>query len=127
MCDRDSLSADEREYFLSLNRQWIGYDNGYWVTCRVTAVQPTEQRPHGFQYSFSLHDGNDDRILGFNNAHTVDVATGPARRSRRPIALDHINRKGRTRSEPYKFVSPYKLVEDFFSEVEKILKKEGVL
>ena len=27
---------------------------------------------------------------------------------------------------PYEFVSPYKLVSDFFAEVDEILKKEGV-
>ena len=78
-----------------------------------------------FEYSFSLHDANDDRILGYDNAHRVDVATGPARRSKRPVAYDHINRRGR-RSVPYEFVSPYKLVADFFAEVDEILKKEGV-
>ena len=28
---------------------------------------------------------------------------------------------------PYKFTTPFKLVEDFFTAVEKILKEEGVL
>jgi hypothetical protein len=125
MSERDSPSADEREHFLSFNRQWIGYDNGYWVTCRVTAVEVTDERPHGYQYSFSLHDNNDDRVLGYNNAHAIDVATGPARKSRRPVALDHINRRGR-KPVPYEFTTPYKLVADFFAEVDKILKKEGV-
>jgi hypothetical protein len=126
MGGRDSLSADEREYFLGLNRQWIGYDNGYWVTFRVVAVEPSDARPHGFQYSFSLHDAKDERILGYNNAHPVDAATGPARRSRRPAAWDHITRRGKGRSVPYVFTSPYQLVSDFFAEVDEILRKEGV-
>jgi hypothetical protein len=122
----DSASADERDYFLSLHRQWIGYDNGYWVTCRVTEVPVSKERPHGFQYAFSLHDSNDDRILGYNNAHAVDVASGPARRSKRPVAWDHISRRD-GRAVAYKFSSPYQLVADFFAEVERILRKEGVL
>jgi hypothetical protein len=124
--DDDSKRDDGRDYFLSLNRQWIGYEKGYWATFRVTVVPASDERPHGFQYSLSLHDGNDDRVLGYNNAHRVDVATGPARRSKRPKALDHINRRGR-KPVPYKFTTPYKLLEDFFADVEKILKKEGVL
>jgi hypothetical protein len=52
----DSASDDERQYFLSLDRQRIGYEKGYWVTFRVRAVEVSEERPHGFQYSLSLHD-----------------------------------------------------------------------
>ena len=59
MSRRDSPGDDERHYLLAFNRQWIGYDNGYWVTCRVRLVEATEERPHGFDYSFSLHDAND--------------------------------------------------------------------
>jgi hypothetical protein len=122
----DSANDDERQYFLSLDRQWIGYEKGYWVTFRVREIEASEERPHGFQYSLSLHDPNDDRILGYNNAHGVDVGTGPARRSRRPKAYDHINRRGK-KAVPYEFKSAYELVADFLAEVESILKKEGVL
>jgi len=122
----DSKRDEGRDYFLNLNRQWIGYENGYWATFRVTAVEVSEERPHGFQYSLSLHDENDDRVLGYNNAHAVDVATGPARKSKRPKAYDHINRRGR-RTVPYVFTSPYNLVADFLADVDEILKKEGVL
>jgi hypothetical protein len=124
MSKRDSPSDDEREYFLGLNRQWIGYE--YWVKFRVTAVEASAERPHGLQYSFSLHDANDERILGYNNARPVDAATGPARRSKRPTAWDHTTRRGKSKSVPYTFESPYQLVADFFAEVDEILKKEGV-
>lgn len=113
------------EYFLSLNRQYIGYDGGYWATFRVTSVEKTEERPHGFQYSLSFHDPHDDRIFGYNNAHAVDAATGPARKSKRPKPWDHITRRGR-KSVPYAFTTPYQLVQDFFTEVDEYLKKEGV-
>jgi uncharacterized protein DUF6516 len=121
----DSKRDVGEEYFLSLNRQWIRYEKDFWVTIRVRLVEVSPERPHGFEYSLSLHDANDDRVLGFKNAHRVDVATGPARKSKRPVALDHINRRGR-RPVPYAFTTPYKLLEDFFAEVDKILKKEGV-
>ena len=91
----DSPSDDEREYFLNLNRQWIRYEKDYWATFRVRAVEASPQRPHGFEYSLSLHDEKDDRVLGYNNAHGVDVASGPARTARRPVAWDHVNRRGK--------------------------------
>lgn len=122
-----SESADSgKSYLLSLHRQKIGYDNGYWVTFRVTEVPPDEGRPWGFQYALTLHDENDDRILGYDNSHSIDAATGPAKKSKRQVAFDHIDRRGK-RSVPYQFTTPYQLVEDFLADVEKILREEGVL
>ncbi len=85
---------------------------------------PDEGRPHGLQYSLTLHDENDDRILGYDNSHPIEVATGPVSKARRPKTFDHIDRRGR-RSVPYGFTTPFKLVEDFFAEVEKTLKEES--
>jgi Family of unknown function (DUF6516) len=124
MTERDS-GAEGWDYFLDLHLYKIGYENGYWVTIRVTKVEPDEGRPHGLQYALSLHDENDDRVLGYDNAHPVDVATGPAQKSKRPKAHDHIDRRG-GRRKPYKFTTPFKLLEDFFADVDEILKKEGV-
>lgn len=126
MAAADSKRDQEHDYFLSLNRQWIGYEKGYWATFRVRRVAESDERPHGYQYSLSLHDTNDERVLGYNNAHSVNVGSGPAMRSRRPRAYDRINRRGR-KPVPYTFTTPYKLLEDFFADVEAILKKEGVL
>ena len=125
MADRDTKS-EGWDYILDLHRRKIGYDNGYWVTMRVTRVTPTEGRPHGLKYALTLHDQNDDRILGYHNSHPIDVATGPAKKSSRPKRFDHIDRRGK-QSVPYEFATPFKLVEDFFAHVERILKQEGVL
>ncbi len=125
MSGRDS-EREGWDYFLDLDRQSIAYDSGYWATFRVSAVCPSEGRPHGIQYSLSLHDENGDRLLGYNNAHAVDVAKGPARKSKRPKAFDHINRRGR-KPVPHAFTTPFKLLEDFFTDVDKILREEGVL
>jgi hypothetical protein len=42
------------------------------------------------------------------------------------MAYDHINRRGR-RVLPYRFTTPSRLLEDFFTDVVDILKEEGVL
>lgn len=126
MAAKDDDQQAEWEHFLGLHRRKIRYDNGYWATFRVMRVEPDEGRPHGWQYSLTLHDEDDDRILGFDNAHPVDVAkSGPSKRSRRPKTFDHIDRRGK-RSVPYNFESPYKLLADFFDAVDRILKEEGV-
>lgn len=112
----------EWEYFLGLHRTRIAYDGGYWATFRVIRVEPDEGRPHGWQYSLTLHDENDDRVLGYDNAHPIQTGTGPAKKSRQPTAYDHIDRRGAP-SKPYAFVSPYKLLEDFLADVDKIVKE----
>ena len=124
MAERDS-AAEGWEYVLDLHLSKIVYDNGYWVAIRVTKVPRDDGRPHGSQYALSLHDQNDDRVLGYDNAHGVDVATGPAQKSKRPKAYDHIDRRG-ARSKPYEFTTPFKLLEDFFADVDAILKTAGV-
>ena len=122
---RESI-VDGLDYLLDLHLSKIGYDNGYWVTMRVVKIAPDAGRPFGIQYSLTLHDHKDDRVLGFDNSHSIDVATGPARKSKRPDAFDHIDRRGQ-KSIPYQFVTPYKLVEDFFKAVDEILQQEGML
>lgn len=124
---RDS-TKDGIEYLLDLHLQKIGYDNGYWVTMRVFRIEPDTGRPHGLQYALTLHDHNDDRVLGFDNSHAISVGSGPAKRSRRPKQWDHIDRRDQ-KSVPYRFVSPYQLVEDFFKAVDEILNEsqEGML
>jgi len=77
------------------------------------------------QYALTLHDENGDRILGYDNSHGADAATGPARKSKRPTPFDHIDRRGQ-RSVPYRFMTPFKLLQDFFADVERILRDEGV-
>jgi hypothetical protein len=119
------LTTDGLDYLLDLHLQKIGYDNGYWVTMRVFKIEPDRGRPFGIQYSLTLHDQNDDRVLGFDNSHAVDVTTGPSRRSRRQEAFDHIDRRGRP-SVPYEFTTPYQLVQDFFEAVDAILQEEGM-
>jgi hypothetical protein len=88
-------------------------------------VRASPGRPHGLKYALTLHDRNDDRILGYDNSHGIDVATGPAKRSKQPERYDHIDRRGR-KSVPYEFTTPYQLVADFFADVERILKEEDV-
>jgi hypothetical protein len=125
MSDESEIDDWELAYVLDLHRQRIGYEKGYWATFRFLRVPPDEGRPHGLQYSLSLHDENDDRLLGYNNAHLVDVGGGPSKKSRRPKEFDHINWRGK-KPVPYKFTTPLNLLKDFFADVDKILKEEGV-
>ena len=125
MVKRRASKWDEFEYLLDLHLFTVGFDNGFWITMRVLKVEPDDIRPHGLQYSLTLHDSKDDRILGYDNAHVVDVATGPAKKSKRPLAADHVHRRGK-KTVPYRFTSPLQLLQDFWRDVYRILdENEG--
>lgn len=106
---------------LDLNGEVIVLNNGYWVKFEADLrEQPTVTVPHGIRYNLTLHDRNNRRIMGFDNAHAVK----PPKKSRyagRRNAYDHKHRHIRDRGVPYEFSSAGQLLEDFWNEVDKIL------
>ena len=81
-------------------------------------------RPHGLRYSFTLHEPDGKRLLGFDNAHAVDPVG--SRFKGRPSAADHWNPTEEDEGRPYRFVSAEQLIEDFFGEVRRVLADRGV-
>jgi hypothetical protein len=94
----------------------------YWVRFSVQGVASTPDRPHGLNYSLTLHGPDGDRLVGFDNAHAVRESRGPGGKSRGP--LDHRHRMGSVR--PYRFKDAATLLEDFWGEVDKVLEEKGV-
>lgn len=66
-------------------------DGKHWVKFVVTKVPASPERPHGLNYSLTLHDERGKRLLGFDNAHPVREGSGPGARTR--IELDHRHRR----------------------------------
>jgi hypothetical protein len=93
----------------------------HWVKFSVKRVPPSPEKPHGVDYSLTLHDENGDRLVGFDNAHPVRRSPGPGGRAR---PHDHKHRLGTTR--PYNYKDAVTLLEDFWAEVEGVLKERGV-
>ena len=92
------------------------------VRFAVNRAAATPERPHGLKYSLTLHGPDGSRLIGFDNAHAV-------RESRRPGGkaggtLDHKHRMETIR--PYRFKDAATLLEDFWSEVDKLLREKGV-
>ena len=113
------------QYILDLDGETIEVGNGYWVTMRFREVKADDGRPHGFGYALSFHAPSGKRLIGYDNAHAPKViASGPARPSKQVIEFDHVHRGEIVR--PYEFKSPGELMEDFWQDVEFVLKKEGV-
>ena len=95
----------------------------YWVRFSACRVASTRKRPHGIRYSLTLHGPDGGRLVGFDNAHSVRASQSPGGKSRG--GYDHKHRLQTVR--PYKFKDPASLLEDFWVEVDSVLKQKGVI
>jgi hypothetical protein len=43
-------------------------DGGHWVRFVVTRVPTSPEKPHGIDYSLTLHGPDGERLVGFDNA-----------------------------------------------------------
>jgi len=100
----------------------IDPDARHWVRFVVTAVEPSPEKPHGLDYSLTLHGPNGERLVGFDNAHPVRRSRGPGGRGTGPH--DHLHRLKTVR--PYEYQDAAALLEDFWSVVETVLAERGV-
>jgi hypothetical protein len=92
-------------------------EGGYWVRFVVTQVPATPEKPHGLDYSLTLHGRNGERLVGFDNAHPVE-------KQRRGDPQDHRHRIRTVR--PYDYSDAATLLADFWMEVDAVLKEKGV-
>jgi hypothetical protein len=81
------FAAFDLEALFNLNGGIFPMENGYWAKFEAYQVEPSKQIPHGVKYSLSLHDRNNVRVLGFDNAHGIK----PRRKKygARKITWDH--------------------------------------
>lgn len=93
---------------------------GLWVKFECKKVEKSKDRPHGIRYSLTLHDRHNQRIMGFDNAHAVSHPSKKKIVSNKKY--DHWHRDCNDSGRPYHYESAGKLIEDFWKEVETILK-----
>lgn len=99
----------------------IDEEGGHWVKFEVKNVEVAPERPHGLRYSLTLHDGDGNRLVGFDNAHGIASGKGPG--AGKPTAHDHRHRLRTIR--PYEYQSAADLLADFWKEVEAVLGERG--
>ena len=58
----------------------VDSDGGHWVRFVVTRVEVSSRKPHGIDYSLTLHAADGQRLVGFDNAHLSDGNSGVSRR-----------------------------------------------
>jgi hypothetical protein len=102
---------------------FVDAEGHYWVKFEVKRCEVSAERPHGLRYSLTLHDRSGERIVGFDNAHPVSSTKGPAKRSKR--RHDHKHRLRTIQS--YDYQDAAKLLGDFWTEVDAVLKELGAL
>lgn len=112
------------EFLLAFDGHVHWLDQGYWLKFEIGRIDPTSQRPHGLRYSFTLHDPEGTRLIGFDNAHLV--ARSGSRFGQQPTAADHWHRTEADRGRPYVFVSADALLADFFREARRVLAERGL-
>jgi len=101
---------------LGLNGGIFMMDAGYWVKLEAKSVTPSPAVPHGIRYSLTLHDRNNLRVVGFDNAHAIK-AKGRKRFSGRKVTWDHKHHMDKV--ESYEFESAGQLLDDFWKAVDK--------
>ena len=100
----------------------LDQETRHWVRFVVRRVPTTEQKPHGLDYSLTLHDADGKRLVGFDNSHPVRQGSGPG--SKRRTGQDHKHRLKTVR--PYDYKDAASLLADFWTEVRAVLKERGV-
>jgi hypothetical protein len=90
----------------------------FWVKFEVRRLPATAAKPHGLDYSLTLHGSDGERLAGFDNAHAI-AGRSPARRK----AWDHRHRF-RT-IQPYDYSDAATLLEDFWRLVDAVLIERG--
>lgn len=102
------------DYLLDLNGEIFGEDNGYWhkIEARLTTV--SAERPHGISYCLTLHDRNNQRIFGIDNAHSIKTRRKGYKG--RIVEYDHMHIDNNYKGTVYVFESPQQLLKDFFQK-----------
>ena len=119
MPEKKYLKEDKTlETLLDLDGEIFPMENGYWTKFEASRVTSTRQIPHGIRYSLTLHDRNNTRILGFDNAHAVKPKK--KKYGAHKITWDHKHK--RQTVLPYEFESASQLLKDFWAEVERIIR-----
>jgi uncharacterized protein DUF6516 len=110
---------------LELNGQVMVIDpeTRYWVRFAVHRVPVSEAKPHGLDYSLTLHGPNGERPVGFDNAHSVRSRAGPGGKA--GSTFDH--KHGLTAVRPYKYKDAATLLADFWSAVDAVLREKGIV
>ena len=107
---------------LDLDGSILEQEGGYWIKIEVRPIPLSQHVPHGIRYSLTLHDRYGARVLGYDNAHAVKPPKKFKYTGQR-LPYDHRHRTSSDKGVPYAFKSASRLLEDFFAEVDRVIKE----
>ncbi|MBL8316162.1 MAG: hypothetical protein JNK55_20695 [Rubrivivax sp.] len=107
---------------LDLDGSILEQEGGYWIKIEARRIPTSGHAHHGIRYSLTLHDKYGTRVLGYDNAHAVKPPKKFKFAGQR-LPYDHRHRTSSDRGVPYAFESAYRLLEDFFVEVDRVIKE----
>jgi len=107
------------EVLLELDNEIFPMENGFWTKFEVKRVETNEHIPHGIKYSLTLHNPFNTRVLGYDNAHGIKPKKKKYGAKR--VIWDHRHEKKIV--EPYEFENAAQLMEDFWTDVERIISE----
>ena len=110
------------ETLLDLDGSILERESGYWIKIEVRRVPMSEHALNGISYSLTLHDKYGTRVLGYDSAHSAKPPKKFKFAGRR-LPYDHLHRTSSDKGVPYAFESAYRLLEDFFAEVDRVIKE----
>ena len=112
------------EFLLDFDGREHVFEHGYYVKFEIRRVDPSPGIPHGIRYSFTLHDPAGKRILGYDNAHAVE--RGKPWDHRHGVRRVYAKPYGRVKPQLIEFKDAETLLEQFYGDVERILKILGL-
>ena len=101
----------------------VNPETKHWVRFSVHRVPVSEAKPHGLDYSLTLHGPDGERLVGFDNAHSVKSHSGPGGKT--GSTFDHKHRRKTVR--PYEYQDAATLLADFWSAVDAFLREKGIV
>jgi hypothetical protein len=108
------------EFLLEMDGEVFPMDNGYWTKIEARIVVPNDKVPHGIRYSLTLHDRNNVRVLGYDNAHGLK----PKKKKFGAKKTEWDHRHEKNRVESYEFENAAQLLVDFWNDVNRIMKEK---
>lgn len=112
------MEIDELEFLLDMDGTVHFYENKYWYKINAKHIDATTERPHGIKYELTFHNRHNERIFGMDNAHFPEQGKYKSR----VLTYDHVHKTIDDKGTPYEFTTAYKLIEDFFSNIHKIME-----
>lgn len=120
----EPLDEHTLEFLIAFDGRVHWLEQGYMIKFEIKRVEKTKERPHGLRYSFTLHDPNGKRLVGFDNAHRVSARGSKFKRA--PVMYDHWHRTTDDPGRPYEFKNADTLIGDFFQEVRRVLMERNI-